>query len=196
MLRRCGGTGDHPLRLWVLCQCVDEKTELLLSSEGRTFSNPPCLPERDNVPTNEYRARRRQWQTSPRWDIHGGSGEPEIRVLMQYPTPRSVIHLCHVASRLHQVGDHLEKWLGAFREIGDLSRPIIHFQVDVGCPFAAHGGMVFIVPDPLKVGRLAAGAGSSTSRVTTKLEVKGHEPRIVRLFELLQPLVGREHGRL
>src|SRR5262249_6606642 len=58
-----------------------------------------------------------------------------------------------------QAIDVIEEWDRALGEVGDLRRPVVHLDIDVGVVVAAPWRIVGVVPKALQIGRETAGAG-------------------------------------
>ena len=92
--------------------------------------------------------------------VDGRRPSPEIDVVVSYPPAAAVVRSSCLGTRSRDVSKEVEQWLMAFGEITHFSRPVIHLRVNVDRVFAAPGWGNGVIPNPLEVGRLTAGAAA------------------------------------
>ena len=88
--------------------------------------------------------------------VHRLRVAPDGGVVMEEP-PRALVELLRgLGPADGKLAHHAQQRLGALREIGQLDRPVVHLQVDVGRVCRRPRRLHEIVPDPLKIERLPA----------------------------------------
>src|SRR5882724_5299625 len=82
---------------------------------------------------------------------------PEISIVMEHPTAATVLFLCSATTANDQIIDQVKERLVTLRKIRELGRPIVHLEINIGCPLALPRRSQLVVPDSLQIGRLASG---------------------------------------
>src|SRR5882762_4073792 len=77
-----------------------------------------------------------------------------------------------------KVGQKIVERLHAFVQAAGLCRPVVHLQIDVGCPFASPPGPEAFVPDALQIRRLAAGTRCRDQQISAHLIEERHQSRL------------------
>ena len=104
-----------------------------------------------------------------------GGLPPQVGVVVRHPAPRPVVDPRGLAAVSRELGDHPQHRLVALGEVRHLRRPVVHLAVDVHRPVGAPRRAHVLVPDPLQVRGLAAGAGARDEQVAPVLEDERHE---------------------
>ena len=90
--------------------------------------------------------------------VDWGSATPEVRIVMKDPALGAIVFPGYPDSCFSALFYQLEKGLMAFRQVGKLCWPVIHFRIDIGGVLASPGRLQILVPDSLQVGWLGSGA--------------------------------------
>ena len=89
---------------------------------------------------------------------------------MKHPAVAIVIGFGGFSAGLREIFHQVEQRLMTFGEIAHFSRPVVHFQIDVGGIFTSPGRQGGFTPYSLKVCRLTACATAGSQNITTELE--------------------------
>ena len=126
---------------------------------------------------------------------HGAAHGPEVAVMGQAPAfLYAVIIAGGDLSGLGNVVQETQQGFVHFRQGGGLRGPVILLQVDVHRVIAAPRRVGAFVPQALKVGRNAMGAGAGDKEVSAILEIKGLQLRVGLPFRVAQKLLVRGEG--
>ena len=111
---------------------------------------------------------------------------PKVGIVVFYP---AFVNAPMNFSSLFTLRDHgldlVNERPNAFFEVARFCRPVVHFEVNVGCIFTAPNRVRVLVPDALQVGRLPTLTRTCNKQVTTILVMEFYKGRVVRGIEIL-----------
>ena len=94
---------------------------------------------------------------TPGCSVHDTRNTPDISIVMHHPTAGTVHIFCCFLTGHGQFFHHFHQRFVHFFKVAFLSRPVVHFRVDVDGVLAVPGRVSTAVPDSLKVCGLSAG---------------------------------------
>lgn len=102
--------------------------------------------------------------------LHGGRHAPGIGHGMDHPPSRPIIGLGRLFPRLHQLPGQFQKWLMVLRQPDPLCQPILLLRVQM--PVSVPGGLDFLRPNPLQVGREASLLRGANQQMPRKSQIQ------------------------
>ena len=126
---------------------------------------------------------------------HRAGLPPDVGVVMRHPAPRAVEVFRDVGAIDAQLLGQIDQWKVALGEVGYFHRPVVDLRIAIDRPVGRPGRVQVLVPNPLKVGWLAARARRRDQQVAAELEIKRSKPRIPGGRLLAEALVDRQIAR-
>ena len=122
--------------------------------------------------------------TSPRGvsvaQTYGTCHRPYIRIMRQTPSfIYTIISFSRFFSRPAQVADEIHQRTVHFAKVGSFGSPIVFFQIDIGSIVATPRRQYFFIPQTLQVSRNARRTRRRYQQVTSVLEIKCLQLRIM-----------------
>ncbi len=149
LLRGDRGVGDQPAGSRIIGPRVIRRRASALQSRV-TLSGQEVLVAGEEVVLPEVMAEPGAPGRPDAVDVVDRRGRaPEVGVVVDHPAACAVLLLGGPGAADGQVVDQGEEGLVAFAEVGQLRRPVVHLQVDVGGVFASPGRINEFIPDPL-----------------------------------------------
>jgi hypothetical protein len=117
----------------------------------------------------------------------------EVGLVTGDPALHPVVDARGFGAMAAQIFDEVKERFVAFSQVADLGGPVVHLKVDVQRVVRPPGRLHQIVPDALKVARLAARAGGRDHQVATIVEKQRLKARIGEAARPLgQTFIGRQ----
>ena len=129
---------------------------------------------------------------SRRCFIQRTGNPPYIRIVVKYPSFRTIHDFGRLLSSLANFTRHPKQRFMEFTQIGHLGRPIIHLHINITSVFAIPRREKFIIPYSLQIGRLSARLGRTDQQIAAKLKIGGHQTGIMGCFKFFYPFIGRK----
>ena len=193
ILRRIGRTYHHVAGIGILDKEVLE--ELGATLQHGIYPAQVFLVAREEILLPQMRAepcvacRPDAYRTV----VDSTGGTPQVGIVVEHPAA-CAIHLGRRTCACYRhIFHHVDKGLVTLGEVCHLSRPVVHFHIDVGgilrvpCRILTGVG----IPQALQVGRLSARLRRADEQIAAKLEIVGYKHRVVGiLVEILDSLLG------
>src|SRR5687768_12766897 len=106
------------------------------------------------LPQMSREPRTADRESSPTRSVHRRRDAPDIGILMEDPTLRTIMLAGDLRALVRQLADHFVERLAELRQVRRINRPVVHLCIDVGRVFRIPRGILVIVPNALKIGWL------------------------------------------
>ena len=114
---------------------------------------------------------------------------PKVGVVVSHPTLGTIKSAGRLVPGDTEVFEHGEERFMAFGEVGYLSRPIVHFGIDVDGVLAVPRCVKATAPDTLQISRLTTWLRGADEQVASVLVEQGHQVAIIDTVEVGHALI-------
>ncbi len=161
-----------------------------LAKEGLVLGEKIVLPRVGGQPGSPHRPDTMD-------SIRGGRAAPSVRKMVDHPAARAVGGLGGAGAGFDEAFDEVDERQFAIGQTGEVGRPVVHLEIDVGMEVGVPRGPELPVPDALKVGRQRAWAGTANQQVAAEVVIQGGQRGVGFAFlETGKALVGGDSAGL